>query len=127
MNIELNHLIVGKKKYNFHLFKMNSYYSKAIYLSNQWKTVFIFTILTIVVIDGTFATSSITSSQKSSDSSKKSGNNSPTSKWMIDNNNYNLKAFDQHNGIRDLKHVTPIPSWSSEVKPPLIFATVNLF
>lgn len=46
-------------------------------------------------------------------------------KWTIDADTYNLDAFDQCEGAWPIGHPLPLPSWSNEIKAPLIVEKVS--
>lgn len=48
-------------------------------------------------------------------------------KWTIDDDTYNLDAFDQCEGAWTIGHPLPLPLWSNVSKTPLIVDKVSVF
>lgn len=48
-----------------------------------------------------------------------------TTKWTIDEDTYNLDAFDQCDGAWPIAHPLPLPLWSNIIKKPLVVENVS--
>lgn len=92
-------------------------------MKNHWESRFIFVVLTIILFDGTFGVPNKSDPLNDQLSDLKS----KPSKWIIDNDQYNLTSFDQRKGNWPPSHPLPLPLWSNESKKPFIFRNVSLF
>lgn len=46
-------------------------------------------------------------------------------KWVVDDDTYNLDAFDQCEGLWPLEKPLPLPMWSDDTKKPFVVENVS--